>query len=91
MSLPIDAAASRNGYPARFENKRLAGEVQGEVDVLLDKQDADVLAFADVAHDAKDLLDNQRCQAERRFVEQQQPRPEHQGAADREHLLFPAR
>ena len=37
------------------------------------------------------MLDDQRCKAERRFVEQQQPRPRHQRTADRQHLLLAAR
>ena len=36
-------------------------------------------------------LHDQRRQAERRLVEQQQPRPRHQRAADRHHLLLAAR
>ena len=34
---------------------------------------------------------DQRRKAERRLVEQHQPRPQHQGAADRQHLLLAAR
>ena len=39
----------------------------------------------------EDPLDHQRRQAERRLVEQQQPRPAHQRPADRQHLLLAAR
>ena len=41
--------------------------------------------------DLEDLLDDERRQAERRLVEQQEARPAHQRARDREHLLLAAR
>jgi len=43
------------------------------------------------ANDAEDLLREQRREAEARFVHQHQRRPRQQRAADRQHLLLPAR
>jgi hypothetical protein len=40
---------------------------------------------------AEDLLHHHRRQAQRRLVEHQEARARHQGAADGEHLLLPAR
>ena len=42
-------------------------------------------------HDREDLLHDQRRQAERRLIQQQQPRPQQQRARDRQHLLLAAR
>ena len=58
--------------------------------VLLDQQDGHAAAAVDVGDDREDLLDDQRRQAERGLVEQQQPRPAHQGAGDGKHLLLAA-
>ena len=62
---------------------------QRAADILLDQQDrgahfvdlADLLE-GDVGHDGRE--------PQRRFVQHQEPRLEHQAAADREHLLFAA-
>ena len=43
------------------------------------------------AQDLEQLLDDQRREAERGLVEQHQARPQHQRAADRQHLLLAAR
>ena len=39
----------------------------------------------------EDLLHHERREAEGRLVEQQEPRPQHQRARDRQHLLLAAR
>ena len=65
-------------------------EVERKAGVLLDDQHADTVFLVDLAHDAKDLGDDQRRQAERGFVEQQELGPQHQRAADRQHLLLAA-
>src|SRR5262249_25433776 len=67
------------------------GELEGMVGVLLDQEDGHLLLLVDVADDLEDLLDDQRREAERRLVEQQQPRPAHQRPRDRQHLLLAAR
>ena len=47
--------------------------------------------LVDLDHDLEDLLDEDRREAHRRLVEQQQLRARHQRAADRAHLLLAAR
>jgi hypothetical protein len=59
--------------------------------VLLDQEDRHLLLARDPADGLEDLPHNQRRQPKRGLVEQQQPRPAHQGAADRQHLLLAAR
>ena len=44
-----------------------------------------------VADHAENRLDEERREPERRLVQQQQPRPAHQGPPDRQHLLLAAR
>src|SRR4051794_40543485 len=46
--------------------------LQGEVRVLLDEEDAEALLLVELAHDAKDLRDEQGREAERRLVEEQE-------------------
>src|SRR5438132_1691258 len=59
--------------------------------VLLDQEDRDPVARVEVAHDGKNLLRDQRRETERGLVEQQETRPSHERARDREHLLLAAR
>src|SRR5690606_19115698 len=58
---------------------------------LLDEKDGKLLARIEHADRSKDLPHNQWREAQRGLVEQQQPRPAHQRACNREHLLFAAR
>ena len=58
--------------------------------VLLDEKDRDAL-LVDLADEVEILLDQDRRQAERGFVDQQQFRRPHQAAADRDHGLLAAR
>src|SRR5207244_7321730 len=58
--------------------------------VLLDEQDADA-GRVDLADHAKDLPHDERRQAKRGLVEEQEARARHQRTRDREHLLFAAR
>src|SRR6266851_4855691 len=66
------------------------GEPQGMVRVLLDQEHRDLLLLVDLADHFEDLLDDERREAERGLVEQQEARPTHQRAADRQHLLLAA-
>jgi hypothetical protein len=59
------------------------------VRVLLDKQQRDSLRRKR-RNDFEHLLDNDRRQAHRRFIHQDDLRPRHQGAPDCNHLLFAA-
>src|SRR4051794_14174523 len=63
--------------------------VERVVRVLLDEHDRRAL-LVDLADHVVDAVDDDRRQAERRLVEEQQLRLGHQGAADREHLLLAA-
>ena len=76
---------------ADFEHVAVVGGLERHVGVLLDEQDGDAALAVDAADDVEDLLHQLRRQAERRLVEQHQPRPRHQRAADRQHLLLAAR
>src|SRR5205814_1502310 len=75
---------------AGLHHVRAAGAGQRETHVLLDEQDAETAAvdggerFVDARHDA--WRDSQR-----RLIEEQELRPAHQRASNREHLLLAAR
>ncbi len=65
-------------------------ELERDGGVLLDEEYADLLVAVQPAEDVEDLAHDQRREAEGRLVEQQQPGPQHQRAADCQHLLFAA-
>ena len=75
--------------PAVLEHVAAAGDAERHRRVLLDDEDRGALAV-DGLDDVEDLVDQRRRQAHRRLVHQQEPRPRHQRAADREHLLLAA-
>src|SRR5713101_3387110 len=82
---PAGAAAERDA--AGVEDHDFVGEVQGELDVLLDQENR--LAFPLQAQEgAAYLRDDQRRKAFRRLVHQQNARIAHERPADREHLLL---
>src|SRR5205807_9797297 len=58
------------------------------VRVLLDEQHGRLLLRVDLPDDAEDLLHEERREPERRLVEEDQPRPGHERAADRQLLLL---
>ena len=64
--------------------------VERPVDVLLDQNDRRALS-RDGVEALIDVANDDRRQSERQLVAQQQPRIGHQAAADRRHLLLPAR
>ena len=45
------------------------GDLEGKIDVLLHQDDGDA-TLGEADHDLEDLVDNQRCETERRLVEQ---------------------
>src|SRR4029453_7230407 len=61
-----------------------------ELRVLLDDEDGEALLLVQVAEDAEDLSYDDRREPERRLVEEQETRPRHERAGDREHLLLSA-
>src|SRR3989442_1852264 len=78
----------RHDDAARLEEVGVIGEVERRRDVLLDEQDAHALLAVDGAHDAEDLAGDERRESERGLVEEEQARPQHERAPDREHLLL---
>ena len=65
-------------------------DVERHERVLLHEQDRRALGV-DVGDDLEDLLDEDRREAERRLVEEEQLRAGHERATDGEHLLLAAR
>ena len=65
-------------------------ELQRMEGVLLDQEHGEAVLRVEVADGAENLLRDQRREAERGLVEQQQARAAHQRAADRQHLLLAA-
>src|SRR6266478_1328918 len=78
-------------HASRFEEVGVIRQVEGHRGVLLDEKHAHALLLVDRSHDAEDLAGDQRRQAERRLVKQEQARTRHEGARHREHLLLAAR
>ena len=82
--------ASGEDDPAGVQDNDVIGELERELDVLLDEHDR--LALALQPRDrAADLGDDERREAFGGLVHQQHARVAHQRAADREHLLLAAR
>ena len=67
------------------QDVRAVGELQDLIGVLLHDQDGETL-IAQRPHQTKDLVHQQGREAERRLVEQKQPRPRHHSPRDGELL-----
>src|SRR3954470_9627483 len=90
--VPLDVRrAARNHHASRLDEISLIGQLEGHRAGLLDEQHADALLLVDRAEDPEELLHDEWRKAERRLVEEQQLRPQHERARDREHLLLAAR
>src|ERR1700722_12704994 len=76
---------------AAVHDGEMVAEFAGKVEILLDQHDGDLAERAQIGDGAADILDDRRLDAFGRLVEQQEPRPHHQGAADGELLLLAAR
>src|SRR6185369_4149457 len=74
---------------ALLEDDGAVGDEAGEVEVLLREQDRHAFLLQRDDH-ARHLLDDQRRDAFRRLVEEDEVRVAHQRARDREHLLLAA-
>src|SRR5687768_14007491 len=74
---------------AGLQDVATMSDLEGHEGVLLDEQDRRALAV-DLLKRLKDHLDHRRRQSHRRLIEQEQPWPGHQGAADGQHLLLTA-
>ncbi len=66
-------------------------EPQGMEGVLLHYEHGELLLAVERLDRLEDLAGNERCQPERRLIEQQEARAPHQGAGDRQHLLLAPR
>src|SRR3954447_18266832 len=75
---------------ADLEDVRPLRRAQREAGVLLDDEHRDAVLGAQPLERAEDLPDHERRQPEGRLVEEEKPRPRHQRAAEREHLLLAA-
>src|SRR5438094_814045 len=73
---------------AGFEEIRVLGEFERQGGVLLDNEHRNAGLAVDLGQNPEQFFDDQRREAEGRFVEEHQPGPQHQGAADRQHLLL---
>src|SRR4249919_1520330 len=74
-----------------LEHVCAARGAERELRVLLDHEHGETLLLVQVAEDSEDLPDDERRQPEGRLVEEQEPRPQHERAGNREHLLLAAR
>src|SRR5919206_4074629 len=70
---------------------RAVADAKGLVDVLLDEQDRHALLLAEPDDQVEDEPDELRREAERRLVEEEEPRGGHERPRDRELLLLAAR
>src|SRR5690349_11074178 len=89
-SLVQAGAVARIGDAAAVHDHEMIAELVGKVEILLDQHDRHLAEPAQVRDGAAVVLDDRRLDALGRLVEQQEARPHHQGAADRELLLLPA-
>src|SRR3954453_1103842 len=73
-----------------LEHVAAVGDLERRAGVLLHQQDRRPV-LVDLLDDLEDLVDQDRREAHRRLVEQEQPGARHQRTADRTHLLLSAR
>src|SRR5580704_6098526 len=76
---------------AAVHDSEMVAEFAGKVEILFDQHDGDLAERAEIGDGAADILDDRRLDAFGRLVEQEEPRPHHQRAADGELLLLAAR
>ncbi|KAG0945729.1 hypothetical protein G6F31_014412 [Rhizopus arrhizus] len=84
------AAGAGQRHGAVLEHVAVLGDLQRLAHVLLHQEQGQAVGV-DGAQRTEDLLHDDRRQAHRRFVQQQQAGLGHQGPADGQHLLFAAR
>src|SRR5215211_3594447 len=63
-------------------------QLEGMEGVLFHQEHRELLARVERANGIEDLAHDQGCETERGLVEQEQARPAHQCARDRQHLLL---
>ena len=86
----VCASTSRSIRPRSIDDDAV-GDVEDEVEVLLDDDERQLVALAQAGEDLADLLDDRRLDAFRRLVEEEQPRHRDQRATEGEDLLLAAR
>src|SRR6266508_3967859 len=81
--------SSGERHATLFHEIEMVRDLQRQMGVLLDQENRHALAvqFGD---DTEDFLDDDRSQAERRLIHQQDPRTRHQRARHGQHLLLAA-
>ena len=77
--------------PAIDHDIAAMGELERVIRALLHEEDGQPVIGVERADCREDLLDDQRGEAERRLVEQEQLRAAHQRPCDRQHLLLASR
>src|SRR5262249_17778472 len=96
MSLQRGAVGGERGAvgsmndSAAFDDDGAVGDAEHLLSILFDQNRRHALLAADPAERPQPFLDADRRQAFQRFVEQHDPRVEHQRAPNREHLLLAA-
>jgi hypothetical protein len=83
------AGRSPEGDAPLLHQEELMRHRERHVGVLLDQEDGGAIAI-ELADDGEDLGDDERREPERRLVHEQDARPRHQRARDRQHLLLAA-
>src|SRR5258708_7210145 len=76
---------------AVLQHVAVIGDLKRHRRALLDEQHGNPKRAADLDQPADQVLDDDRRQTERQFIDQQELRPAHQGAGDRQHLALAAR
>src|SRR5919109_328095 len=74
----------------RLEHVRVVGEVEGKPGVLLDEENGHAPLVADLTEHPEELAGHDRREPQRRLVEHQETRPQHQGPRHRQHLELAA-
>src|SRR2546423_4018150 len=90
---PLEQLGAGSGERDRSIGHHVAAvrQLEGVEGVLLHQEHGELLARVEGADGVEDLAHDQGCKTERGLVEQEQPRPAHEGAGDRQHLLLAAR
>src|SRR6266566_4693124 len=87
LPLPERRAAIPQDHASGLQDVGMVGDAESHMRVLLDEEHGRARS-ADLADDAEDLLDQQRCESKGRLIEQKQAWPCHQRPSDGEHLLL---
>src|SRR5829696_4090480 len=84
-------ARAVEGDATDLDQVRAVRNVERDVRVLLDDEHRQALLLVEAPDEAEELAHDERRQAERRLVEEEQSRPPHERALERQHLLLAPR